>query len=104
MMKKHLFFVVRKGSLIVDYEIQTPKTSQSIIQMTALSKNMVSGKLKVTYEGQEVTVSSVTLKDTAGVSSKILKISYQNFRLQRLKYFFMLDFFKFEEKMGCQSL
>ena len=26
MMKKHLFFVVRKGSLIVDYEIQTPNS------------------------------------------------------------------------------
>lgn len=81
MMKKHLFFVVRKGSLIVDYEIQTPKTSQSIIQMTALSKNMVSGKLKVTYEGQEVTVSSVTLKDTSRASSKILKISCQNIKI-----------------------
>nr|XP_022324371.1 location of vulva defective 1-like isoform X2 [Crassostrea virginica] len=74
---------LRKGSLIVDYEIQTPKTSQSIIQMTALSKNMVSGKLKVAYEGQEVTVSSVTLKDTSRASI-IIRSSTSNCEVQSI--------------------
>lgn len=36
--------------------------------MTSLSKDMATGKSKVTYEGQEVTVSSVSLLDTSGNS------------------------------------
>lgn len=59
---------IRKGSLKVEFDVQTPIDSQAITNMTALSKNMATGKSKVTYEGQEVTVSSVSLLDTSGNS------------------------------------
>lgn len=59
---------IRKGSLNVDYEVLTAMNSQVVTNMTALSKDMVTGKSKVMYEGQEVTVSSVTLVDTSGNS------------------------------------
>ncbi|XP_065931588.1 uncharacterized protein [Magallana gigas] len=59
---------IRKGSLNVDYEVYTAMNSQVVADMTFLSKDMVLGKSKVTYEGHEVTVSSVTLVDTSGNS------------------------------------
>lgn len=65
----------RKGSLKVEYHVNTAKDSQLITKMTALSKNMATGKSKVTYEGQEVTVSSVTLVDTSGNARKLHFIS-----------------------------
>lgn len=45
--------------------------SQVVANMTFLSKDMATGKSKVTYEGQEVTVSSVSLVDTSGNTCKI---------------------------------
>lgn len=62
---------IRKGSLKVEYEVQTPVDSQVVTNMTSLSKDMATGASKVTYEGQEVTVSSVTLVDTSGNSLAI---------------------------------
>nr|XP_034302728.1 uncharacterized protein LOC105320025 [Crassostrea gigas] len=56
---------IRKGSLNVDYEVYTAMNSQVVADMTFISKDMVTGKSKVTYEGHEVTVSSVTLVDTS---------------------------------------
>lgn len=82
----NLFFIdfliiCRKGSLNVDYEVYTAMNSQVVADMTFLSKDMVLGKSKVTYEGHEVTVSSVTLVDTSGNSRKmtfnILDINFQ---------------------------
>lgn len=61
----------RKGSLKVEYHVDTAIDSQLITNMTALSKNMATGKSKVTYEGQEVTVSSVILEDTSGKARKL---------------------------------
>uniref|UniRef100_A0A8W8KVH0 Peptidase M12B domain-containing protein n=1 Tax=Magallana gigas TaxID=29159 RepID=A0A8W8KVH0_MAGGI len=61
----------RKGSLKVEYEVQTPVDSQVVTNMTSLSKDMATGASKVTYEGQVVTVSSVTLVDTSGNSLTI---------------------------------
>lgn len=55
----------------VDYEVYTAMNSQVVANMTFLSKDMATGKSKVTYEGQEVTVSSVSLVDTSGNSRKI---------------------------------
>lgn len=55
----------------VDYEVYTAMNSQVVADVTFLSKDMVTGKSKVTYEGHEVTVSSVTLVDTSGNSRKI---------------------------------
>lgn len=68
-----IFFwiICRKGSLNVDYEVYTAMNSQVVADVTFLSKDMVTGKSKVTYEGHEVTVSSVTLVDTSGNSRKI---------------------------------
>uniref|UniRef100_A0A8W8KVA5 SEA domain-containing protein n=1 Tax=Magallana gigas TaxID=29159 RepID=A0A8W8KVA5_MAGGI len=57
---------IRKDSLKVEYHVDTAIDSQLITNMTALSKNMATGKSKVTYEGQEVTVSTVILEDTSG--------------------------------------
>nr|XP_034302725.1 uncharacterized protein LOC117681592 isoform X2 [Crassostrea gigas] len=62
---------IRKGSLKVEYEVQTPVDSQVVTNMTSLSKDMATGASKVTYEGQVVTVSSVTLVDTSGNSLAI---------------------------------
>ncbi|XP_052722475.1 zinc metalloproteinase-disintegrin-like VLAIP-A [Crassostrea angulata] len=62
---------IRKGSLKVEYEVQTPVDSQVVTNMTSLSKDMATGASKVTYEGQVVTVSSVTLVDTSGNSLTI---------------------------------
>lgn len=61
----------RKGSLKVEYDVQTPIDSQVVTNMTSLSKDMATGISKVTYEGQEVTVSSVTLVDTSGNSRSV---------------------------------
>lgn len=61
----------RKGSLKVEYEVQTPVDSQVVTNMTSLSKDMATGASKVTYEGQIVTVSSVTLVDTSGNSRSV---------------------------------
>lgn len=61
----------RKGSLKVEYDVNTAMDSQLITKMMALSKDMATGKSKVTYEGQEVTVSSVTLVDTSGNSRSV---------------------------------
>lgn len=65
----------------VDYEVYTAMNSQVVADMTFISKDMVTGKSKVTYEGHEVTVSSVTLVDTSGNSRKItfniLDINFQ---------------------------
>lgn len=55
----------------VDYEVYTAMNSQVVANMTFISKDMASGKSKVTYEGQKVTVSSVSLVDTSGNSRKI---------------------------------
>nr|XP_022324388.1 uncharacterized protein LOC111125156 isoform X2 [Crassostrea virginica] len=62
---------IRKGSLIVEYDVLTRNESQSVTQMTTISKDMASGKSKVSYEGKEVTVSSVTLTDLSGDSLTI---------------------------------
>lgn len=62
---------IRKGSLKVEYEVQTPVDSQVVTNMTSLSKDMATGASKVTYEGQVVTVSSVTLVDTSGNSRSV---------------------------------
>lgn len=62
---------IRKGSLNVDYEVYTAMNSQVVADVTFLSKDMVTGKSKVTYEGHEVTVSSVTLVDTSGNSLSV---------------------------------
>lgn len=61
----------RKGSLKVEYEVQTLVDSQVVTNMTSLSKDMATGASKVTYEGQVVTVSSVTLVDTSGNSRSV---------------------------------
>lgn len=62
---------IRKGSLNVDYEVYTAMNSQVVANMTFISKDMASGKSTVTYEGQKVTVSSVSLVDTSGNSLTI---------------------------------
>ncbi|XP_022324387.2 uncharacterized protein LOC111125156 [Crassostrea virginica] len=62
---------IRKGSLIVEYDVLTRNESQSVTRMTTISKDMASGKSKVSYEGKEVTVSSVTLTDLSGDSLTI---------------------------------
>lgn len=51
--------------------MDTAIDSHLITNMTALSKNMATGKSKVTYEGHEVTVSSVILEDTSGKARKL---------------------------------
>lgn len=61
----------RKGSLKVEYDVNTAMDSQLLTNMTAISKDMATRKSKVTYEGQEVTVSSVTLVDTSGNARKL---------------------------------
>nr|XP_022324380.1 A disintegrin and metalloproteinase with thrombospondin motifs 6-like isoform X7 [Crassostrea virginica] len=57
---------LKKGSLIVDYDVYTKSVSSATANIVSANQDLVSGKANVTYDGKAAPVSSMAFKDKSG--------------------------------------
>ncbi|XP_078322854.1 A disintegrin and metalloproteinase with thrombospondin motifs 6-like [Crassostrea virginica] len=57
---------LKKGSLIVDYDVYTKSVSSATANIVSVNRDLVSGKANVTYDGKAAPVSSMVFKDKSG--------------------------------------
>ncbi|XP_061165074.1 A disintegrin and metalloproteinase with thrombospondin motifs 16-like [Saccostrea echinata] len=57
---------LRKGSLVVNYDVYTTSDSSSSSNLVSINQDLLSGKENVTYDGQNAPVSSLSFIDSSG--------------------------------------